>query len=141
MAMLAFSFVSISQAEESQCRINRAKGLQLAENHLWDRFESITKMLIKNCADEYPLKSLYGDLAEAQGEQKKFKESLVSSKKCLTYGLEPECHLRKIYALKQIGTERDVYRAKEDAIFDCKFAIQGSVEETGCWRILLNINQ
>jgi len=134
------STLSYGQVNKSQCQINWEKGQQLAKNHLWDRFEIQTKLLIKNCGDQLDYQLLYSDLAEAQGEQNKFKESLASSEKCLTYGLEPECHLRKINALKQIGTEGDVFRAKENAIVSCKLAMQGSIEESGCKRILFNIN-
>ena len=133
---LTFLFVGISNAEVplTQCQINWNKGQQLASNQLWDKFEATTKSLIRNCAEELPYRMLYADLAEAQGEQKKFKESLVSAEKCLSYGIEPECHLRRVMALKALGFH--VLSAKQDALIACRQVDPKSIEGIGCKRII-----
>jgi hypothetical protein len=96
-------------------------------------------MLIKNCADELSYGTLYADLAEAQGYQKKYKESLASAEKCLSIEMQPECHLRKVLALSALG-KGGVYSAKNSAILACKMTDKDSVEVIGCQRIMLEFN-
>lgn len=127
------------------CMTRYQQGQNLASNRLWSKFEETTKGLIKNCADVLPFSSLYADLAEAQGEQKKYSDSLRSAVKCDEYGANPECMYRKVLALKSLGRVGDAVQAKEDAIFSCNAIIRASsqndTQAIGCKRILHSLRQ
>ena len=136
--VLLMSSVAFAQASDSQCMKEWKRGQTLATNQLWEKFEEKTQWLIKNCADEMEYTTLYADLAEAQGEQRKYKQSLNSAEKCLKLDTTaPECSYRKILALQKVGNPSDVDKAKQDLVMACKIVPKADMAKTaGCNRVL-----